>query len=438
MTFAVKLIPGHFSSQVTEPWTLPTDRYETLTVLSANQHIKWCLTKDHRPLNNVAHSTTMTSSLFSPLQVGDITIKNRIVMSALTRDRAPGTIPNEVMKEYYAQRSNAGLIVTEGTLITRQGTEWPHAPGIWDEAQVKEWKKITDAVHAAGSYIYVQLWHLGRVSHPEAPEQKLAGVPVYAPSAIAARGGKFRFLPGVPGYVTPTELPDPWVIIRQYKQAAENAKAAGFDGVELHGAGGYLVAQFLDTTSNKRTDEWGGSIENRARFGLEVLKALKDVYGNNVAVKLLPSGGYNDLGMPLQETLDTFSYFVTEADKLGLAYIALLRYVATWDLTFDGKLRATQHDVVASYRPLIKNAKVFVNGSVLPEEGAELVKSGNADAIAFGFNYIVHPDLAKRIQYGKPLDNTISTKRIYGAGAKDLRLGYTDYPEADYTNVVSV
>ncbi|KAK2459471.1 hypothetical protein APHAL10511_008505 [Amanita phalloides] len=374
----------------------------------------------------------MTSSLFSSFQVGDITIKNRIVMSALTRDRAPGTVPNEVMKEYYAQRSDAGLIVTEGTLITRQGTEWPHAPGIWDEVQVKEWKKITDAVHASGSYIYVQLWHLGRVSHPEAPEQKSAGVvsadqvdvffadivgvhkPVYAPSAIAARGGKFRFLPCVPGYVTPTELPDPWVIIRQFKQAAENAKAAGFDGVELHGAGGYLIAQFLDTKSNKRTDEWGGSIENRARFGLEVLKAVKEIHGNNIAVKLLPSGGYND------------------------TYIALLIYVAAWDVTLDGKPVATKRDVVASYRHLIKNAKVFVNGAVLPEEGAELVESGNADAIAFGFNYIIHPDLAKRIQYVKLLDNTIHASRIYGAGAKNLKLGYTDYPEADYTDIVLV
>ncbi|KAK2459474.1 hypothetical protein APHAL10511_008508 [Amanita phalloides] len=379
----------------------------------------------------------MTSALLSPLQVGDITIKNRIAMSALTRDRAPEAIPNEVMKEYYVQRSNAGLIVTEGTLITRQGTEWPHAPGIWNEAQVKEWRKITDAVHAAGSYIYVQLWHLGRTSHPDAPEQKSAGIPVYAPSAIAARGGKFRFLPGAPGYVTPTELPDPWVIIKQYKHAAENAKAAGFDGVELHGANGYLVPQFLDSTCNQRTDEWGGSVQNRARFALETLKVLKEVYGNNVSVKLNPCGGYNDMGMPLQETLDTFTYFITEADKLGLSYITLLRYAPALDVEFDGKLRAIQHDVVASYRHLIKNSKVFVNGGVLPDEGAELVKSGKADAISFGFNYLIHPDLAKRIQYGKPLDNIPNFPHLYGAGAKDLRPGYTDYPEANYADVVS-
>ncbi|KAF8344376.1 flavoprotein NADH-dependent oxidoreductase [Amanita rubescens] len=367
-----------------------------------------------------------TSLLFEPLQLGDITIKNRIAMSALTRDRATKTIPNEVMQEYYVQRSNAGFIVTEGTLITRQGSEWQDAPGIWSDEQVKEWKKIVDAVHAAGSHIYSQIWHLGRVSHPDAPEQKLAGIPVYAPSAISARGGKFRFIPGVPGYVTPTELPDPWVIINQYKQAAINAKAAGFDGVELHGANGYLVAQFLDNTSNKRTDQWGGSIENRARFGLEILKTFKEVYGNNVGLKVSPSC------MPLQETLDTFSYFISEADKLGLAYITLARYSEALDPVIDGKRRATPHDVVASYRHLIKNSKVFVNGSVLPEEGAELVKSGKADVVSIGFNYLTHPDFAKRVLYNKPLDNQPNFQHIYGAGNEDLHVGYTDYPAAKY------
>jgi len=353
-------------------------------------------------------------------------------MSALTRDRATGTIPNEVMQEYYVQRSGAGLIVTEGTLITRQGTEWQDAPGIWSDEQVKEWKKIVDAVHAAGSHIYSQIWHLGRVSHPDAPQQKLAGVPVYGPSAIAARGGKFRFIPGAPGYVTPTELSDPWIIINQHKQAAINAKAAGFDGVELHAANGYIIAQFLDSTSNKRTDEWGGSIENRARFGLETLKVLKEVYGNNVGIKLNPCGGYNDMGMPLQETLDTFTYFISEADKLGLSYIVLLRYVESLDPVFDGKGRAIQHDVVASYRHLIKNSKLFINGTVLPAEGAELVKSGTVDVVSIGFNYVAHPDLTKRVQYNKPLDNQTDFAHLYGAGREDLHIGYTDYPEAKY------
>ncbi|TFK38154.1 hypothetical protein BDQ12DRAFT_651893 [Crucibulum laeve] len=376
-----------------------------------------------------------TASLFQPLELGNITIRNRVGMSALTRNRAPGTVPNDIMDEYYVQRAvgGAGLIVTEGILITRQGTEWPHAPGIWNSEQVSAWKKITNDVHTAGSHIYAQLWHVGRVSHPDAPEQKLAGVPVYAPSAISARGGKFRHLPGLPGYVTPTAVDDPWTIIKQFKEAAANAKEAGFDGVELHGANGYLITQFLDSNSNKRTDQWGGSVENRSRFGLEVLKALIEVFGKNVAVKLSPAGGYNDVGMPLQETLDTFSYFITEADKLNLAYITLVRYSALTDVEFEGKKRATIHDIVESYRHLIKNAKVFVNAGVTPEEGAKLISDGKADAISIGFSWITHPDLVKRVQHGKPLNNIPDIPHLqWGKSEKDLRVGYTDYPEAEY------
>ncbi|RDB18145.1 Artemisinic aldehyde Delta(11(13)) reductase [Hypsizygus marmoreus] len=375
------------------------------------------------------------ASLFTPLKIGSIIIRNRITMSALTRNRALKTIPNDVMVEYYRQRAEggAGLIVTEGTLVSRQGTEWPYAPGIWNKEQVAGWKKIVDTVHAAGSHIYSQLWHVGRVAHPDAPEQILAGVPVYAPSAIAARGGKFRHIAGLPGYVTPTAIEDPWTLVAQYKQAAINAKEAGFDGVEIHGANGYLVTQFLDSTANKRTDQWGGSVENRSRFGLEVLKAAIEVFGENVAIKLSPAGGYNDVGMPLQETLDTFNYFITEADKLKLAYITLVRYIEAYDVAFDGVKRSIVHDVLETYRPLIKNAKVFINAQVLPEEGAELVASGKADAIVIGINWILHPDLAKRVQHGKPLDNAPDYKHFqWGKDHSELGVGYTDYPAAKY------
>jgi len=226
-------------------------------------------------------------------------------------------------------------------------------------------------------------------------------------------------------------VPDPWVIIKQFKEAAINEKTAGFDGVELHGANGYLIAQFLDNTANKRTDEWGGSAENRARFGLEALKVLKEVFGNNVGVKLSPAGGYNDMGMPLQDTLETFGYFITEADKLGLSYITLVRYAPGADAVING--RATDHDVVASYRHLIKHAKVVVNGGVLPQEGAELVKSGKADSISLGFNYVLHPDVVKRAKNGKPFDNVPNFAGLYGAGKKEhLEAGYTDYPQAVY------
>ncbi|KAF9009984.1 hypothetical protein BDQ17DRAFT_1406198 [Cyathus striatus] len=376
-----------------------------------------------------------TSSLFTPLQIGSNTIRNRITMTALTRNRAPGTVPNDIMKEYYVQRARggAGLIVTEAALITRQGTEWPHAPGIWTSEQAAAWKNIVDAVHAEGAKIYVQLWHLGRISHPDAPEQKLAGVPVYAPSAISARGGRFRHIPGEPGYVTPTVLEDPWSIVKQFKDAAVHAKEAGFDGVEVHAAGGYLINQFLDHSANHRADQWGGSIENRSRFGLEVLKAVKEVWGNDVGIKLGPASSYNDVGMPLRDTIDTYSYFIKEADKLGLSYIELLRYTEVFDPIIDGKNRATKHDTLEIYGPLIKNSKIFANAAITPELGAALVSSLKVDAIAIGVPFISHPDYAKRVQHGKPLDNVLDFEHIHwGREEKDMRVGYIDYPEAAY------
>ncbi|KAF7359284.1 Artemisinic aldehyde Delta(11(13)) reductase [Mycena sanguinolenta] len=392
-------------------------------------------------------------SLFTPLKLGSITIQNRIGMSALTRNRSTETVPNEIMQKYYVQRAvgGAGLIVSEGTLITRQGSEWAQAPGIWDKSQVIGWKKIIDAVHEAGSKMYCQvnltttcifneevdwglsqLWHLGRLSHPQAPEQIAAGVPVYGPSAISARGGKFRFLPGAPGYVTPTAIDDPTVIIDQFKQAAINAKEAGFDGVELHGANGYIVHQFLDSTSNKRTDEWGGSVENRARFALETLKAMVEVWGPDVSLKISPAGGYNDMGMPLQETIDTYGYLLQEAEKLGLSYVTFVRYSAGQDPVIDGMHRATKHDVVATFSPFLKNTHIFVNSGVTPAEAEELVSSGTAAGVFFGVNIITHPDLVKRIKAGKPLDNVPDVHQFYGALGVDPALGYVDYKEAVY------
>ncbi|KAJ6606263.1 flavoprotein NADH-dependent oxidoreductase [Mycena vulgaris] len=373
------------------------------------------------------------SALFTPLKLGSVTIPNRIGMSALTRNRSSGNVPNELMKQYYDQRAlgGAGLIVSEGTLITRQGTEWPNAPGIWNQAQVEGWKKITDSVHVHGSKIYCQLWHVGRASHPDAPEQIAAGVPVYAPSTLSARGGTFRYLPGTPGYVTPTEIEDPTVLIALFKEAAINAKEAGFDGVELHGANGYLVHQFLDSTSNNRTDKWGGSPENRARFALETLKALIEVWGPNVALKLSPAGGYNDMGMPLQETIDTFGYLLREVNKLGLAYVALARYSLRLDPEFDGKRRATKHDVVATFSPFLKDTPIFVNSGVTPAEAEDLVSSGKAAGVFFGMPWITHPDLGKRVRAGKALDNAPDFATLYVPGV-DPKLGYLDYKEAVY------
>ncbi|KAJ7623482.1 hypothetical protein FB45DRAFT_753025 [Roridomyces roridus] len=375
----------------------------------------------------------MPSPLFTPFQLGSVTIPNRLGMSSLTRNRSSATVPNELMKQYYDQRAcgGAGLIVSEGVLITRQGTEWPNAPGIWDKVQVREWKKITSSVQALGSKIYAQLWHLGRISHPEAPEQIAAGVPVYAPSAISARGGRFRFIEGCPGYVTPTEIQDPTILIAQFKQAAVNAKEAGFDGVELHGASGFLVHQFLDSTSNKRTDNWGGSVQNRARFALETLKALIEVYGCDVAIKLSPTGGYNDMGMPLKETIDTFSYLLREINRLSLSYVCLVRFNAIYhDPEYDGKKRAIRHDVLETYAPFLGNTPIFINSEVTPAEAEELVGSGRVAGVFLGIDWITHPDLGRRIQAEKALDNVPDYGSFYGTPGMDPAVGYIDYKVA--------
>ncbi|KAL5492855.1 hypothetical protein ACEPAI_4303 [Sanghuangporus weigelae] len=372
------------------------------------------------------------SHILSPVTLGSVPLRNRVIMSALTRDRsAPTNVPNELNLEYYKQRAKggAGLIISEGTLVSQQGTEWPNAPGIWSKEHVTAWRKITDAVHAENGKIFCQLWHTGRVSHPDAPEQKASGLPVYAPSAVAARGGNFRHLPGTPGYVTPTEVPDPTILIEQFRNAAVNAKEAGFDGVELHGANGYLVQQFLDNTINFRNDRWGGSTENRARFGLEILKVLVDIWGaDKVGVKLNPAGGYNDAGMTLEDTIETYSYFIKEADAIGLAYVCFVRYAAKLDTEFDGKKRATQHDVLGTYGPLLKRAKVLLNADVSPQEADQLIADKRIDAAVFGWFWIANPDVVLRLQAGKDLNYNTDLHTLYGAeaGAK----GYTDYPFA--------
>ncbi|KAJ7616468.1 flavoprotein NADH-dependent oxidoreductase [Roridomyces roridus] len=368
----------------------------------------------------------MSSALFTPLKVGSVTVPNRIGMSALTRSRSSATVPNDIMKLHYDQRAagGAGLIVTEAILIARQGTEWPNAPGIWNDEQVAGWKKIVDS-------IYAQLWHVGRVAHPKAPEQIAAGVPVYAPSAISARGGKFRHIEGATGYVTPTEVPDPTILIALFKEAAVNAKKAGFDGVELHGANGYLIHQFLDSTSNTRTDQWGGSVENRARFALETLKAVIEVFGPDVAIKVSPAGGYNDMGMPLQETLDTFGYLLREVDKLNLSYVCLARYSPWLDVEFDGKKRATPHDIPETYTPFLPTTQIWVNTDYTPEEAEKTVSSGKAAGVFFDIPWISHPDVGNRIRKGKPLDNPPVYATFYGAPGVDPAKGYTDYKAAE-------
>ncbi|KAK0206986.1 hypothetical protein DFS33DRAFT_1373108 [Desarmillaria ectypa] len=303
---------------------------------------------------------TSVQALFQPLQLGSLTLKNRI------------------NAEYYKQRAEggAGLIVTEGMLICQQGY---NAPGIWSREQAPEWAKITDVVHVGG---------MGRTSHPDAPEQ------------IAS---------GQPGYVTPTAIDDPRKLLPIWRQAAINAKEAGFDGVEIHGASGYLIHQFLDNTSSHRTDEWGGSIENCSRFGFEVVKIMIDVWGaDRVFIKLIPAGGYNDQGMPMKtEFLDP---------------------------VIDGSHRATKHDIIATYAPLLKNITVFANACFTGEEAAHYISQDKISGVFFGVPWIAHPDFAKRLQYGKPLDGKLDMSTLYGhgKGMETEEKGYIDYPPAEY------
>ncbi|KAF8216741.1 hypothetical protein K438DRAFT_1914537 [Mycena galopus ATCC 62051] len=314
------------------------------------------------------------SALYSALKVGNTTILNRIGMSALTRSRSTATVSNEIMLKYYVQRAKggAGLIVSEGILITRQGTEWPQAPGIWDEAQIEGWKKITDAVHEAGSKIY------------------------------------------------PTEIADPAVLIAQFKQATINAKEAGVRWV--HGANGYIVHQFLDSTSNLRKMP-----------GAEVLRTAHElvaVWGPDVALKISPdvlTGGYNDMGMPLQDTINTYGHLLREVNNMGLSYVTLVRYNVYTDPEIDGKKRATQHDVVEAFTPFLTDIPVFINSGVTPLEAEELVKNGKAAGVFMGMNWITHPDLGRRIKAGKQLDNAPNFTLLYGAEGVDPALGYTDY-----------
>ncbi|KAF5335601.1 hypothetical protein D9758_017266 [Tetrapyrgos nigripes] len=410
-----------------------------------------------RAFINMSTATNL-SSLLKPLQLGPYTTRNRIFMSALTRNRTvPTNVPNELLVEYYRQRArSAGLIVTEGVLVAQQGTEWPHAPGIWSQEQVQGWKKVTDVVHAEVSLLYSDLGDLsehqahcpvaGRISHPDAPEQIASGEPVYAPSAIAARGGKFRHIPGKPdtGYVTPTAIDDPKKLIALLKKAAVNAKNAGFRRCRASRSRG-----FLSSNSNKRTDAYGGSLENRMRFTLEVLKEVIDVWGpERVGIKLNPPGGLNDCDMPLEETVKTYSSLITDIDKLGIGYISLMRY----NPMLDPLKTAAVHDVVEMYAHLIKNPKtVFIpNSGFTLEEGAQFVDKNPGSAIFYGIPWIMNPDLAKRVELGKPVagfdkldmlglqgyyppyphDEDLMKGENLAKLKEDLKKGYSDYPDA--------
>lgn len=344
----------------------------------------------------------------SPLQMGDLKLKNRVVMASLTRNR--DNVPRKNLHApYYAERAGTGLILSEAALICPQGVEWTFMPGIYSQEHVEGWKKVTDAVHERGGIIFCQLHHVGRVAHPGTLVQRELGEPVPGPSPIAARGGKFRNVPGGPGYTVPEEIKDPESIIKLYDNASRLAKEAGFDGVEIHNANGYLPMQFLESHSNHRKDKWGGSLGNRMRFSLGCLAQMnKHFPWNRIGVKLAPCGGYNDMGEmdadgnPSPEAaMATYGGFCAELDKLGLAYVQVMRWWESYDLMIDGKPRGVQWDPIAKLRPILKNTPLFGNTGFTPKEADEWIAKGYIDAAVIGRPLLYNPDYTEKILAGR-------------------------------------
>jgi N-ethylmaleimide reductase len=352
-------------------------------------------------------------NLFSPVKLGAYTLPNRMVMAPMTRLRAIETIPQPIMATYYTQRASAGLIITECTMVSPLSYGYINCPGIYSPEQVAGWKAIADAVHAQGGRIFLQLWHSGRISHPSL----LGGERPVAPSAIAATGtlhtpeGK-RSLE-TPRALETHEIPE---IVEQFRKGAENAMTAGFDGIELHGAFGYLIDQFLQDGSNQRTDEYGGSIENRAKFLLEVVAAVASVWGaDRVGIKLSPSNTF--YGMYDSNPKATFSYVLNALNRFNLAYVHLME-----PNEVDLDTRDVLHPVTPLFRPIYKGT-LITNGGYDKETGNSILASGDADLVSFGKLFLANPDLPKRFELNAPL-NTPDPKTFYAPNEK----GYTDYP----------
>lgn len=354
--------------------------------------------------------------LHESLKVGALTLPNRIVMAPLTRCRSSeGRVPNAMMAEYYAQRASAGLIISEATSVEPMGVGYPNTPGIWSDAQVEGWKLVTDAVHDAGGLIVLQLWHVGRVSDPIYLDGKM---PVGA-SAIAAEGHVSLVRPEKP-FETPRALETEEVkgIVEAYRKGAENAKLAGFDGVELHGANGYLLDQFLQDSTNRREDEYGGSIENRARLMLESVDAAISVWGaDRVGVHLAPRCDAH--GMGDSDPSATFGYVADELRKRGVAFIFTRESVLENSLSPELKRRF--------------GGVYIANEAITPESGKELVESGYADAVSFGKLFIANPDLVRRLELGAAL-NEPDPNSFYSEDPTGSE-GYTDYPTLETSSL---
>jgi N-ethylmaleimide reductase len=358
-----------------------------------------------------------TSPLFTPFQVGAITAPNRLALAPMTRSRAnnAGNVPTDSTVKYYVQRASAGLLITEGSQVSPQGVGYVYTPGIHSAEQVAGWKKVTDAVHAAGGRIFIQLWHVGAISHPFFHNGAL---PV-APSAVQPQHVKAFTGKGQEEIPTPRALETAEVkaVVEDFRKAAENAKAAGFDGVEIHGANGYLVDQFIQSSTNQRTDEYGGSVENRARFALEVVQAAIDVLGaDRVGIRLSPTGNMG--GIHDENRLATFSYVTEQLNKFGLAYLHVIEALPGHPMA----AKAGQEPVGPALRKIF-TGPFILNGGYTQETAEKALTNNEADLIAFGVPYIANPDLVARFEQGAAL-NQPDPATFYGGDDH----GYIDYP----------
>ncbi|HWZ38463.1 MAG TPA: alkene reductase [Bradyrhizobium sp.] len=365
--------------------------------------------------------------LFSPLKVGPYQLKHRVALAPLTRMRAakPSLVPRPLNAEYYAQRATpGGLLIAEASPVMATGFGSPGIPGIYTDAQTEGWRKVVDAVHAKGTFIFLQLWHVGRVSHSSFQPGGLLPV---APSAVAI-SEEFK-TSTADGKVVPYETPraletdEILAIVEAYRQAARNALAAGFDGVEIHGANGYLVEQFLQSRSNLRTDHYGGGIENRVRFLLEVTQAAIDVWGaDRVGVRLSPYGISNGSGEA--EPMPLYQHAIEQLNPLGLAYLHFIEPRSSGAGRAEVNWQGVPSAMVL-YRP-IWNGVLITAGGFTGEAADAAIADGHADAIAFGRIFISNPDLPLRLQHGHPL-TPYNRKTFYGGDVA----GYTDYPFYD-------
>ena len=367
--------------------------------------------------------TNSEQKLFTPVQVGPVALKHRVVMAPLTRSRSnqPGDIPGDLMLEYYTQRaSDGGLIISEATTISITGRGWFGAPGLYSDAQIEGWKKVVNAVHAKGGFMFSQLWHTGRSSNVETTG---GSTPVTASVNPEYWNDASHLVSAPSGWVQPSphralEIAEIKGIVEDYRRAAERAKAAGFDGVELHSGNGYLMDQFLQDGSNKRTDIYGGSIENRSRFLLEVVEALVSVWGrDHVAVRIAPSGSWN--GMSDSNPQALFAYVTEQLNKFGLAYLHIIEPRVKGNVV----IAEGQAPVAAEKLRKIFKGRIIAAGGFEPDTAEAVIEKGDADAVAFGRHFVANPDLPTRIKLGAPL-NPYDRNTFYTFDAR----GYVDYP----------